>query len=54
MFQELVFAIVALSIVFVMVVVGLTWYWRKLLAKDVELATTSHSPIIAHIPRSSH
>lgn len=54
MFQELVFAIVALSIVFVMVLVGLTLYWRKALAKDVEFVTTSHAPIIVHIPRSLH
>ena len=54
MFQELVFAIVALSIVFMLVLVGLTLYWRKVLAKDEDLATTSHSLINVHIPRSLH
>lgn len=30
MFQELVFALVALTGIFVMVLFWLTWYWRKL------------------------
>jgi len=51
MFQELVFALIALTAIFVMVLFWLTLYWKRLLVENEEPGSRDRSPINAGNPR---